>query len=98
MSAKNQIPILEFKRLLHELRDLRPDIGIRIRLMGEMWQTNYHRILQVTEKGVALHEEETKRLVIVVDLGQVMQFEIDQSFQDYEPHFHYSVDPALVSY
>lgn len=98
MTAKNQIPILEFKRLLHQLRDLRPDIGIRIRLMGEMWQTSHHHILQVTEKGVALHEEETKRLVIVADLGQVMQFELDQSFQHYEPHFHYSVDPALVSY
>lgn len=98
MSAKNQIPILEFKRLLHQLRDLRPDIGIRMRLMGEMWQTNHHNILQLTEKGVALHDVETKRLVIVADLSQVMQFELEQSFQHYEAHFHYSVDSALVSY
>ena len=98
MSAKDRIPILEFKRLLHQLRDSRPDIGIRMRLMGEMWQTNHYKVLQVTEKGVALHEEETKKLIIVADLGQVMQFELGQSFQHYQPHFHYSVDPALVSY
>lgn len=98
MSANNQIPILQFRRLLHQLRDSRPDIGVRMRLMGEMWQTTHHHVLQVTDKGVALHEEETKRLVIVADLSQVMQFELDQSFHDYEAHFHYSVDPALVRY
>lgn len=98
MSGKSQIPILEFKKLLHQLNDLRPDIRIRVRLMGEMWQTHHHRVLQVTEKGVALHDDATKRLVMIADLGQVMQFEIDQSFQQFEPHFHYSVDPALVSY
>ena len=95
---KSQIPILEFKRLLHQLRDLRPDIGIRVRLMGEMWKSSHFRVFQLTEKGVALHDDSTKKLVLVSDLSQVMQFELDQTFQQYEPHFHYSVDPALVSY
>jgi len=35
---------------------------------------------------------------MVSDLSQIMQFELEQSFQKYEPHFHYSVDPVLVSY
>jgi hypothetical protein len=96
--VKSQIPILQFKRLLHELRDSRPDIGIRVRLMGEMWKSSHFKVFQVTEKGVALYDEATKRLVMVSDLSQIMQFELEQSFQQYEPHFHYSVDPVLVSY
>jgi hypothetical protein len=96
--VKSQIPILEFKRLLHELRDLRPDVGIRVRLMGEMWKSSHFKVFQVTEKGVALYDDATKRLVMVSDLSQIMQFELEQSFQKYEPHFHYSVDPVLVSY
>ena len=95
---KSQIPIIEFKRLLHQLRDHRPDIGIRVRMMGEMWKSSHFNVFQVTEKGVILCDDATKKLVMVPDLTQVMQFELDQSFQQYEPHFHYSVDPVLVSY
>jgi hypothetical protein len=28
----------------------------------------------------------------VFDLGNVMQFEIDRTFQNFKPHFHYSID------
>ena len=98
MSAESKIPIIEFKKLLHNLRDLRPDVGIRVRLMGEMWQTHHLRVFQVTERGAALHDPQTKRLLMVNDLSQVMQFELEESFQQYQPHYHYSVDPALVNY
>lgn len=97
MTIKNQIPILEFKRLLQEIRDLSPDISIRMRLMGEMWQPAYLRIFQLTEKGVALYEELSRKLIMISDLTQVMQFELDQGFKQYQPHFHYSVDPAFVT-
>ena len=97
MTTKYQIPILEFKRLLHEIKDLRPDVGIRMRLMGEMWQPLHLRVFQLTEKGVALYEEMSRKLVMVADLAQVMQFELDQSFKQFQPHFHYKVDPAFVN-
>lgn len=98
MRPDSQIPVIEFKRLLHSLQDLRQDIGIRVRLMGEMWQSHHLIVLRVTERGVALHDPRSKRLLMVSDLSQVMQFELDESFQQYQPHYHYSVDPALVSY
>jgi hypothetical protein len=28
----------------------------------------------------------------VFDLGNVMQFEIDRTFQNFKPHFHYGID------
>lgn len=96
MTVKIQIPVIEFRSLLHEIRDLRPDIGIRMRMMGEMWQPVHHRVFQLTERGVALHEEVSRKIIMVPDLGHVMQFELDQVFKQYEPHFHYAVDPACV--
>jgi histone H3/H4 len=98
MTIIKNIPIIEFRRLLHEISDYRPDIGVRMRVMGEMWHPLHLRIFQLTEKGVALYEELSRKLVMVSDLSQVMQFEIDQVFKHYQPHFHYSVDPALVSH
>jgi hypothetical protein len=96
MTKTHLVPVLELRRLLFELKDLRPDICIRFRLMGEMWQNNHHRVLKLTEKGVALNDGKLNKLIFVQDLNNVMQFEIDQPFQHYQPHFHYTVDPSLV--
>jgi hypothetical protein len=92
-TKNNEVTVLELRRLLHSLKDLRPDICIRFRLMGEMWQNNHMRVLQPSEKGVALNDERTNQLVFIRDLNMVMQFEIDRTFQQYQPHFHYSVNP-----
>lgn len=87
----NQLSILELKKLLHSLKDLRPDICIRFRLIGEMWQNNHLHILNVTEKGIVLNDQKTNKLIFIQDLKNVMQFELDHSFQQYQPHFHYSI-------
>lgn len=96
MTKTNQVPVLALKRLLHELKDLRPDIRVRFRLIGEMWQTNHLTILSLTEKGVVLNDERLNKLIFVQDLSNIMQFELDHSFQEYQPHFHYNVGPELV--
>ena len=93
---KKIVPFLELKRLLHELKDLSPDIGFRYRLMGEMWQVNFLTILQFTDKGAVFVDEATKKLVIIPELSSVMQFELDHAFRQYEAHNHYNVEPALV--
>jgi len=96
MSEQHQIAVLVLKQLLHQLKDSGLEIGIRFRLIGKMWQDAHMRVLHVTEKGVALNDEQSKKLIIIEDLSQVMQFELDKAFQQYQPHFHYSVEPALV--
>lgn len=93
---KIAVPVLELRRLLFELKDLRPDICVRFRLIGEMWQTNYLRIFKITERGVALLDENANKIIFLNDLQNVIQFEIDHAFQQYQPHFHYGVDPFLI--
>lgn len=96
MTEPHQISILELRRLLHELMDHGLDTGIRFRLIGEMWQPMHYQVLHLTAQGVALRDPVSKKLLIIPDLSQVMQFEIDQPYQQYHPHFHYSVDPVMV--
>jgi hypothetical protein len=87
------ISVLELRRLLIDLKQKRPDICFRYRLLGEMWVVNAMRVLSVTEKGVLLNDEQNNRLVPLNDLSLVMQFEIDAPFQGFQPHFHYHVRP-----
>jgi hypothetical protein len=67
-------------------------------MIGEMWQINHVRVVRVTEKGVALNDELLNKLIFVQDLNNVVQFELDQAFQQYQPHFHYPVDPSGITY
>ena len=87
------ISALELKRLLIELKEKRPDICVRYRLLGEMWAQHFMRILQVTEKGAMFNDEASNKLVIITHLSNVMQFELDNRFQNYQPFFHYEVIP-----
>jgi hypothetical protein len=96
MIKTDLVPVLELRRLLFELKDLRPDICIRFRFIGEMWQNNHYRVLKLTEKGVVLNDERANKLQFVQDLNKVIQFELDQAFQKFQPHYHYSVDPLMV--
>jgi hypothetical protein len=95
---KTLVSVLELKRLLVELRDKRPDICFRYRIVGEMWKGNFMRILQVNENGIALNDELGNKLVFIADLALIMQFEIDAKFQMFEPHCHYDVLPRDVSF
>jgi hypothetical protein len=58
-----------------------------------MWQNNFQRILKLTENGVALNDEESNKLIFVQDLNSIIQFEIDNPFQNFRPNFHYTVEP-----
>lgn len=94
-TKNNFVSVLQLKRLLHALVDSRPDICIRFRFIGQMWQTNHCRVVQIGEKGIVLNDEQSNKMIIIHQLNNVMQFELDRAFQQYEPHFHYNVDPDL---
>jgi hypothetical protein len=85
--------VLELKRLLVDLKEKRPDICVRYRLLGEMWVMNSMRVIKITDKGVMLNDEQNNKLINLPDLSSVMQFEIDAPFQGFHPHFHYNVRP-----
>ena len=95
MSAgvREQISTMELIQLVQDLADSRQDICIRFRLIGEMWQTSHARVLTVREKAVTLNVETMNQVIIIPDIGKVMQFELDKPFKNYQPHFHYAVIP-----
>lgn len=92
MTKATLVQIPELRRLLTELKDLSPNVHIRFRFIGEMWQSNHCRIIQVTDKGVVLNDEKTNTLIFVKDLKKIIQFELEQPFRDFQPHFHYILD------
>src|SRR5687768_7323207 len=85
------IAVQDLRKLLVSLKEERPDICFRYRLLGEMWVVNDMRILGVTEKGAILRDETTNKIINLPSLSLVMQFEIDAPFLGFQPHYHYHV-------
>ena len=93
---EGQVQVLELRRLLYELKDQRPDICVRFRLIGELWQPSFLRVTKLTENGVELFNENSNRLVAIKDLREVVQFELDARYQNYHPHNHYQIEPTMT--
>jgi hypothetical protein len=91
----SQIREYELRQLLYELKDKRPDICIRFRLIGQMWQSEFWRVVTLTENGVALINASNNQICIVNDLREVVQFEIDSRYQNFHPHDHYSIPSSI---
>jgi hypothetical protein len=91
---KTLISVVELRRLMVDLAEKRPDICIRFRLLGELWNVYFLRIMRVTEKGALLFDDHNN-MVSISDLNFVMQFEIDRPFQGFQPYYHYEVTPML---
>ena len=85
------IATLELRRLLFELKDIRSDICIRFRIMGELWQNNFYHVMKLTDDGAIFGDEISNKMFVVKDLKSIIQFEIDKPFQNYKPHNHYNV-------
>lgn len=75
------------------MKESRPDICIRYRLLGGLWIKHFRRVILVTEKGALFNDEVSNKLYTLPDLSHIMQFELDRSFQEYQPFFHYDVRP-----
>ena len=91
MMGSQHIAVLELKRLLTELKEHRSDICVRYRLIGQMWAPNFVRVIKVTDKGVMLADESSGKILSIPDISHIMQFELDKSFQSFQPYFHYDV-------
>jgi hypothetical protein len=87
---KLTVPVLELRRLLTQIKDRRPDICVRFRRIGEMWQPNMMRVVTVTDTRVMVNDEQNNRLISIA-FSTIMQFEIDDRLYDYDRHFHYHV-------
>lgn len=95
---KTAISVSELKRLLYELRDRQPYTYIRVRSLGDLWKQNFMMIFNISEAGVILYDETLKRLFKISDLSTIIQFELDNNFQEYRAHFHYDVSLDDISH
>lgn len=78
--------------MLVAIADNRSGPAVRYRIMGEMWQPNFMRVLKVAESGsLLLHDPVKNNIIAVPDFSAIIQFELDGSLYDLEPHFHYTV-------
>jgi hypothetical protein len=94
-SVATLISVSGFRHLLLEIKNNRPDVCVRYRLLGEMWVTNFLSVFYVNEKAVVLNDEISHRMVAITDVSNIMQFEIDKPFNGFQPYFHYEVQPLL---
>lgn len=53
----NLISVLELRRLLYTIIDNRLTTCFRYRLLGEMWQPNFFRMVEISDKGVLRNDE-----------------------------------------
>lgn len=90
-----EVSVLELKRLLVLLAENVHTVCFRYRLIGEMWETNFVRVVQVTDKGVFLRDERKNRMISIPNLKMIMQFELDGSIHNFQPNFHYDVTAQL---
>jgi hypothetical protein len=91
MDGPKKVAVLALKRLLVELNEHRPDICIRYRLLGQMWLDNFLRVVEISENGVVLYNETINTFVRIPELSAIIQFELDKTFQSYQPYVHYEV-------
>lgn len=78
------------KQALFDIKEHGPNVCVRFRFIGQMWQPNFVRIVNLTDTRV-LVSDEVKNQLISFELNHVMQFEIDHRFKGLEPHNHYNV-------
>ena len=81
----------ELRGLLADILINSPGTCVRFRLFGELWQRQFMRIVNVTAREITLRNEATGQIEVVPNIGNVLQFEIDTKFRNYQPHFHYEV-------
>jgi hypothetical protein len=89
--TNNVISVLELKRLLIDLKEKRPGVCVRFRLMGELWAKNFMFIAGITDKGVLLKDDSNNNFTAISNLADIMQFEIDEPFQGFRPYNHYDI-------
>lgn len=89
----SKISVLELKKLLVLISENVHTVCFRYRLIGQMWQPNFMRVKDVTDKGVFLRDELQNKTILISDLRWIIQFELDGPIHSFAPNFHYQVIP-----
>jgi hypothetical protein len=88
-SSRKSITDVELKQLLVALRDSH-NIGVRYRVMGEMWGNYFLLVTSVDDRNAILYDELNNKYH-TVDVKIIVQFELDSRYRNFQPNFHYDV-------
>jgi hypothetical protein len=90
MPEKNSLSVLQLRQLLIDIKEHGPNVCVRFRFIGEMWQQQMKRVISVSDERVLLFDEIQNKLVSI-PLQHIVQFEVDNKFKILEPHNHYDI-------
>jgi hypothetical protein len=91
MTKDSTLTSTKLRQLLIDLKEHGHSTCVRYRLVGELWQTYFMRVVSVSEDRV-LFNDETKNKLFSIPLNSIMQIELDHKFKEYQPHNHYTVE------
>jgi hypothetical protein len=86
----NSLSLLQLRQLLIDIKEHGPNVCVRFRLIGELWQQQMMRVVTVTDDRVLVHDEVNNKL-ISIEINHIMQFEVDNKFKVLQPHNHYDI-------
>jgi hypothetical protein len=90
VAKKGSITSLQLTQLLIDIKEHGPNVCIRYRLEGELWQKFFVKIMHVNDYRVFVLDEVNDRLMSVPILP-IIQIELDNAFKQYQPYDHYDV-------
>jgi hypothetical protein len=82
---------IEFKRLLCDIRDRRPDVRVRVRLIGKMWSEHFCSVDFINENQVVLFSQPDGLYQYINNIGDIINFELECSFFGFRAFYHYEV-------
>lgn len=83
---ESSIDYYQFKQLLHTLENA--ETSIRFRLIGEQW-TGFSNVILVSENALLFQEGASQR--VIMNLRNVVEFELDQQHLEYLPNNSYRI-------
>jgi len=90
MTKESSLSSTKLRQLLIDLKEHGTNTCVRYRLIGDMWQTDFMRVVSVSEDRVLLNDETMNKL-FSIPLNSIIQIELDHKFKEYQPHNHYTI-------
>lgn len=90
MTKDSTLSSLKLRQLLVDLKEHGHNTCVRLRLVGDMWQPYFMRVVSVSDDRVLLNNEVNNKL-FSFPLNAIMQIEIDHKFKEFQPHNHYTI-------
>jgi hypothetical protein len=86
-----KVTTTELKSLLYDIRDRRPDVRVRVRVIGKMWSESFCTVNHINENGMILCDAHKGKLLYVSNVNDIIQFELECSFFGFHAFYHYNV-------